>query len=141
MPVLGDLDGDGDLDLLVGESSGTINFYRNVGTRMSPAFELVSDEYAGIEVERRSAPALLDVDGDGDLDLLVGTERQGIRLWRNDGGAGEPAFVEADPVLDARDVPAYSVPFAGDLDGDGDMDLLVGGLSGGLYYFERTVGP
>ena len=59
-PTLGDLDGDGLLDLLVGEASGALNYYRNVGTLRAPRFELVSDAYAGIEAARRSVPALVD---------------------------------------------------------------------------------
>jgi hypothetical protein len=141
MPVLGDLDADGDLDLLIGESSGTVNFYRNVGTAREARFELVSDEYAGIKVERRSAPALMDTDLDGDLDLLLGTEREGVRLWRNDGSPQEPLFVQAGTLLAPDEVHAYSVPLPADLDGDGDLDLLVGGLGGGLLYFERTPEP
>jgi hypothetical protein len=140
-PVLGDLDGDGDLDLLVGEASGTINFYRNVGSPEAPHFELVSDEYAGIRVDRRSAPALVDLDGDGDLDLLVGTEREGIRVWRNVGGPSEPRFVEVEALLGPGVAPAYSVPSVADLDGDGALEMVIGGLGGGLFYFERAAGP
>jgi hypothetical protein len=137
-PALGDLDADGDLDLLVGESSGTINFYRNVGDSSAPRFELVSDEYGGIKVERRSAPALLDLDKDGDLDLVVGTEREGLRLWVNEGTPGEPHFVAAKPLLGAEDAPPHSVPAFADFDGDGDLDLVVGGVGGGLWYFESV---
>ena len=71
-PALGDVDGDGDLDLFVGEASGTLNFYRNDGGPSRPLFTLVSDVYDSIDVGRRSAPALVDIDRDGDLDLLVG---------------------------------------------------------------------
>ena len=140
MPALGDLDDDGDLDLLVGESSGTINFYRNEGSTAEPRFELVSDEWAGIKAERRSAPALADLDGDGDLDLLLGTEREGVRLWLNEGGRSEPHFVEMESLLSFSEASPFTVPSPADLDGDGDLDLVVGGLGGGLYYFERTQG-
>ncbi|MBW3534499.1 MAG: VCBS repeat-containing protein [Gemmatimonadetes bacterium] len=140
-PALGDLDGDGDLDLLVGESSGHINFYRNEGSPSSPRFVLVSDEWGGIKAERRSVPALADWDRDGNLDLLLGSEREGVRLFLGEGAAQEPRFVETDRLLPPDRAPAYSAPLPVDLDGDGDLDLMVGGVGGGLYYFERAGAP
>jgi hypothetical protein len=134
-PALGDVDGDGDLDLVVGEASGTLNFYRNVGTPTNPAFELVSDEFLGLDVGRRSAPTLVDIDDDGDLDLVVGTESDGLWLLRNEGTVSEPRFVRDVTYRPA--VPPLAVPAYGDLDGDGDLDLLVGGVGGGVVFLER----
>jgi hypothetical protein len=134
VPALGDLDGDGDLDLMVGESSGWLNYYRNTGTRERPAFTLVSDEYAGIKVGRRSAPLLLDLDRDGDLDLMVGSELGGLALFRNLGTRSAPRF-ERD-TIPLPEVPALAAPAAGDFDGDGDLDLVVGNVGGGLVYLE-----
>lgn len=137
-PALGDLDGDGDLDLMIGESSGALNYYVNAGSASAPSFEFVSDEYADIDIGRRSFPKLLDHDGDGDLDLIVGTESDGIRYFRNDGDRASPHFVEADGGFPAPEtLPLFATPEFGDVDGDGDLDLVLGTAGGGLYYFER----
>ena len=136
VPTLGDVDGDGDLDLFVGESSGWLNFYRNDGGPGRPAFTLISDEFEGIRIGRRSAPLLSDLDGDGDLDLLVGSESGGLALFRNQGSRAAARLVR-DSTFSVP-APALAAPAAGDLDGDGDLDLLVGGAGGGAVYLERT---
>lgn len=135
VPALGDLDGDGDLDLMVGESSGWLNYYRNTGTGQRPQFTLVGDEYGGMKVGRRSAPLLLDIDRDGDLDLVVGSELDGLVLFRNVGTRSAPRFERA--TVPMPEVPALATPAAGDLDGDGDLDLVVGNVGGGVLYLER----
>jgi len=137
-PTLGDVDGDGLLDLIIGEASGAFNFYRNTGSRTAPAFELVSDDWMGLRVGRRSAPLLVDLDGDGLLDLLVGTDDAGLRLLRNTGSRTTPAFTLDNAFR--LDVPPQSAPAAGDLTGDGILELVVGNRSGGLVYFSRTRG-
>jgi uncharacterized protein (DUF2141 family) len=136
VPTLGDLDGDGDLDLIVGESSGWLNYYRNVGEPSRPRFALVSDEFEAIQVGRRSAPLLSDLDGDRDLDLLVGSELGGLALFRNEGSRGAARLVR-DSAFSVS-APILAAPAAGDLDGDGDLDLVVGGAGGGAVYLERT---
>lgn len=132
-PALGDLDGDGDLDLLVGESSGTINHFENVGTPLRPEFELVTERFADIEVGRRSVPLLHDLDGDGLLDLLVGSEEDGVLVFRNVGTRTAPKFVP-DGSLPVP-IRGLAAPALGDVDGDGVDDLMLGGIGGGLLYY------
>ena len=133
-PTLADVDGDGDLDLLVGEGSGSINFYRNEGTKRAPKFVLVSDEYAGIAAGRRSAPALMDVDGDGDLDLLVGNESGQMQLYRNDGSRTRPDFRrDTSFVLHGS---FNAVPAVADIDDDGTAELFLGSSGGGVQFWK-----
>ena len=133
-PALADVDGDGDLDLFVGEGSGTINFYRNDGTRKAPKFVLVSDDFAGIAAGRRSAPTLMDIDGDGDLDLLVGNENGDVKLYRNSGTKTTPAFT-LDTSFEL--LGSYNaIPTAADMDGDGKPELLLGGSGGGVQLWK-----
>jgi hypothetical protein len=135
VPTLADLDGDGLLDLVIGEASGALNLYRNVGTRTAPRFELVSDEFQDIDTGRRSAPSFADVDGDGKMDLLVGAEDGHVELWRNVTNGTAIRFARDTTFAIVAD--RYSAPAAGDLDGDGRVELLVGGMSGGVRFYRR----
>jgi uncharacterized protein (DUF2141 family) len=134
IPALADVDDDGDLDLFVGEASGEVNFYRNAGSRTAPRFELASDTYEGMDAGRRSHPVLADLDGDGDLDLLLGSEAGEVSYFRNDGTPAAARFVHVPDGFPLT-LPPYAAPVFADLDGDGVADLIAGNLSGGLLFW------
>lgn len=106
-----DLEGDGDLDVLVFSFAGPYRLYRNDG---SGSFEDVS---AHLPFTTATSVAVLDADGDGDPDLLrVGS---GTQLLRND---GEGNFaVENQPFH----LNGYSTVVAVDVEGDGDEDVVL----------------
>ncbi len=134
-PALVDIDADGDLDLFVGEASGTLNFYRNVGSAEAADFILESDHFGDIDVGRRSFPAFVDLDRDGDLDLVIGTDAGPLTFFRNQGTPRDADFV-ADSAF-ALVLPSLSAPAFADIDDDGDLDLVAGGIGGGLLYYEN----
>lgn len=133
-PALVDIDEDGDLDLFVGEASGELNFYRNTGSAGRPVFTLESDNFEGIDPGRRSAPAFVDLDADGDEDLVLGTETDGVVAFRNEGADATPWFTRVGEL--PVPAPAFAIPAFADIDGDGDQDLFLGGNGGGVQYFE-----
>ena len=151
-PTLGDLDGDGDLDLVVGDNNGAFFYYKNVGNATKPVYadmfihdRASGNPFHGVSLddgESDAAPLLVDFDGDGDLDLVVG--ENGGRVWyfANNGTANSPNF---DPVgdgvqnpFDVVNVGSWSAPAVGDIDGDGDADLVVGGKNGKLSLFANS---
>lgn len=140
-PAFVDLDGDGDLDAVVGNSYGSINYFRNAGNRKKPKFELKTEKqnpFNAIDVGSDSKPALVDIDKDGDLDAFIGNSSGTINFFENTGNKKRPRFVEltGNP-LSTLDVGSNSDPAFVDADGDGDLDAFVGNSDGTIAYLKN----
>ena len=95
-PASGDLDGDGDVDLVVGAEDGTLRFLENVGDRTLVAVEGSASPVWGIQLPSFTHPVLSDIDSDGDLDLLVGAADNRLHYFENVGSATSPSFRMAE---------------------------------------------
>ncbi len=151
LPALADLDNDGDMDLLVGEYYGGLQYFENTGTASSPAFAApVLNPFGLVSILDVALPKFVDLDDDGDFDLMVGSYfydsgsyvlTGDFKYFENTGNASNPAF--ADPVNNAFGLTSLSyltAPAFADLDNDGDLDLLSGAQNyygDNFHYFEN----
>jgi len=85
-PTFGDLDGDGDEDMLVGALDGRIFHFENIAIPGADAnYIFITADFQGIDIGTFAMPQLVDVDEDGLLDLLVGKTNGRIHYFRNTG--------------------------------------------------------
>ena len=137
----GDLDQDMDQDLsfIAGNSH-----YWNIGTPQSPVWELDLTQYLDIPFCQLRTGTLGDVDGDDDLDLVVGCADwyESLRMYRNIGSPESPAW-EHD-VAAFEDYPNNEWPidpYLVDMDADGDLDICIATCHGHLSYMENVGTP
>jgi hypothetical protein len=157
-PTMCDWNGDGLLDILVGEIQGHIFYFENIGTKQEPEFargRFLMLDGKPLRFEHYTTPCAVDWNDDGKLDLLVGRAMGGqILFLENVGTPTKPELalrgnVEADgkpitlpPELNPGEtfLPEYMAkPEVVDWNGDGYNDLLVGGyVSGAVFYYENV---
>jgi hypothetical protein len=146
VPNIADVDGDNLQDLLVGERTGNVNFFRNVGSKGAPAFNANVAQspnlqfFGGIDtrqtgyVSGMSAPALL---AQGDSLLIVsGTEDLGIQLFKAAKGNLTGEFAKMPSSIPAKILGTNTRPALADLDADGFLEMAVGNNRGGLQLFK-----
>lgn len=94
-----------------------------------------------IDVGTRSKPAFVDIDNDGDLDVFIGHSTGRIRFYLNTGSRTNAVFVPGSSTLDPIDVGDEAAPAFADLDGDGDMDALIGSFANLPFYYRNEGNP
>ncbi|HET6245269.1 MAG: T9SS type A sorting domain-containing protein [Bacteroidetes bacterium] len=143
-PAFGDLDGDGDLDMLIGEDNGQLFYFENIASIGSlPSYTLNSPNYFGIDVGQSSTPQLFDVNGDGLVDLLIGERNGSLNYIQNTGSINAPVFNSTNMVqyfggVDVRissNITGYSIPFI--FKENNTLKLIVGSESGRLFYYNN----
>ncbi|MCL2709346.1 MAG: FG-GAP-like repeat-containing protein [Planctomycetaceae bacterium] len=144
---LADINGNGCLDLLVGDMDGRIHVYLNGTTSGEPEFV-----YAGVlqcngsdlvVPSGRASFAFYDLDGDGRRDLVSGDTEGRLWFYKNIGADTEPVFDVAVPIM-VSGIPAQfegqarSRPVVVDYNHNGTPDIVVGVGNGRLYLLQGT---
>lgn len=138
-PYLKDMDGDGDLDMMMGRDLQTMLYYKNTGTAQSPVWTSTPSLVSGIETNTYwKNPALCDIDGDGDIDLIYGTSDGSMYYYQNTGTPTSPVLqLNTSYFQMIRIDGSASTTSLADFDHDGDLDLISGDWSGKFQYFRN----
>jgi hypothetical protein len=142
-PSFADLDDDGDQDMLTGGYGGPQVYYENIGTATSPNFSASQLNPFGLDSAYGfSIPRFVDLDGDGDQDVIIAEFYGTMVYYENTGTKSNPQFTKSgnNPFgLTPPNGVSLTFPEFADLDGDGDQDMLLGEFNyGALAYYQNT---
>jgi hypothetical protein len=140
-----DWNGDGSLDLIRGGGNGWVKYYENEGTNVDPVFKFpVRLQAAGEDIRfinglrdcpqgpsepnsGYTTPVVIDFDGDGDLDLIVGDMRGYQTYFENVGNRKEPELAAGRTIQVGNEPRSFgwrNQVAVGDIDGDGKIEIV-----------------
>lgn len=151
VPTFGDIDGDGDIDMVLGDSYGRIHWVENIAgfgnTCNFNIFKFNAFSISTASTSSHAYPQLIDVNRDGLLDLITGRHDGSLYYYRNNGTFNIPSFslitktfggvnVKGDPSFYGGD--GSCAPFMYDV--GGNYKLLCGSISGRIFLYDNIDG-
>ena len=148
-PLFFDLNKDGLKDLLLGKSSGKLEFHKNTGTKEKPIYTLENEDFGGIIADYTIGGislTLADLNGDGKEELITGARDGYLRIYKNLIDQNQAKFVaDSSLIFDEFTGKNSKVQIGGglsvavaDLNNDFVPDILVGTNTGGLKVLKNT---
>ena len=137
-PTFGDLDGDNNKDLILGDADGKLHLFTNIGNNN---FQLSNPNFQNIDIGQFAQPQLIDVNRDGLIDIIIGEQDGTINFLPNNGSSNNPIFDTIIENWGGIDVDqsyistGFSSPFL--YDSSGVYILFVGSYSGNIYQFSN----
>ncbi|MCO6501060.1 MAG: T9SS type A sorting domain-containing protein [Vicingus serpentipes] len=145
IPTFGDIDNDGDEDMIIGDFKGVLHYFENTaGAGNTANFTLNTPQYAGIDIGNYASPQLIDLNKDLLLDLVIGKSNGYISYYQNTGTLTTPSFTLITDSLGYvrtkrfNDFNGYSTPFV--FDDNGSYKLMAGSYGGGIYLYDNIDG-
>jgi len=139
-PTFGDLDGDSDDDMILGDANGKLHFFTNTGA--TPASFILSEpNYKNIDIGYFASPQIIDVDRDGLLDIIIGEQNGSINYCQNTGNTNTPIFDSVISNFGGIDIEntiistGYSSPTL--FDNNGVFELYSGSFTGEVYKYNN----
>jgi hypothetical protein len=142
------MDGDGDVDVLsASETVDKIEWFENDGSR-PPNFteHVLTEDPDGLYGPLRGVAegawfvSAVDLDRDGDMDVLFTAAEANLVAWFENQGGQPPVFTMRTIVVSVFPYYPVSQPISAspaDVDGDGDVDVLIGSRGSGLQWLEN----
>jgi len=145
-PSFGDMDNDGDEDMMVGNYTGTLYYFENIAGAGNTADFVLSQanltdyQMAIIDIGQYSTPLIVDLDRDNDNDLIIGERNGNLNYYENIGSVSAFNFrfrtdtLGGISVNQAGYVTGYSVPDI--YDDAGEYQLIIGSQTGYIHHYD-----